>query len=301
MEFNMAGKAITRAFLILALIVTAHVIKPFSIKSVTQHLLYSTKSFRFVLPNRLRDRFDHANYLAINLSNSLFEADEGVRDFAKVVTADFSFGPINVQPLDEVNKSATRQKSCPKKSAPAKRVNRTDKRSSADPASLASLASLASWGSSSELVASVNSDDIAPIQLPPAPVIKATFVPIVPPCVLKLTAARMISFSQPHPLEFLVAVRKIDCEKREAERKARIAWIETEKGVKNTIRVVGKSRTVKVGLSASECEERKTEVANEEIEIEVGGPDEDLIAPQINDALKASQFSEPFEKCSREP
>jgi len=295
MEFNMAGKAITRAFLILALIVTAHMIKPFSIKSVTQHVLYSTKSFRFVLPNRLRDRFDHANYLAINLSNSLFEANDRIRDFAKGVTADLAFGPINVQPLDEVNKSATKQKSCQKKSAPAKRVNRPEKRSATDPAGLASL------GNSFSLVASVNSADIAPVELPPAPILKAVMVPMVPPCVLQLIPARMIADAQPRPLEVLVALRNVDCGKREAERRARIAWIENEKSVKNTIRILGKSRAGKGGLGASECEERKTDVTTEELEIEVTVPEEDVMAPQLNEELKASQFSDPIEKCSREP
>ena len=236
----MAGKAITRAFLILALIVTAHMIKPFSIKSVTQHLLYSTKSFRFVLPTQLRDRFDHANYLAINLSNSLFEADEGIRDFAKGVTADLAFGPINVQPLDEVNKSATKQKSCPKKSAPAKRVIRTDKRSATDSAGLAGLPSAYS------LVASVNSDEITRIVAPPAPVIAATVVPMVPPCNLQVFPAR-IAAAQHRPFEILLAFRKVDCEKRDAERKARIAWIEDVKATKGVIRVVGKSKPQKRG------------------------------------------------------
>src|SRR5262249_40287978 len=102
MEFNMAGKAITRAFLILALIVTAHIVKPFSVKSVTQHLLYSTRSFRLVLPVQLRDKFDRANYMAINLSDKLFESGNGISDFANDVVADLAFAPINVQPLDEV-------------------------------------------------------------------------------------------------------------------------------------------------------------------------------------------------------
>ncbi|HKQ76327.1 MAG TPA: hypothetical protein VJ810_21715 [Blastocatellia bacterium] len=291
----MAGKAITRAFLILALIVTAHMIKPFSIKSVTQHVLYSTKSFRFVLPIQLRDNFDHANYLAINLSNSLFEADEGIRDFAKGLTADLAIGPINIQSLDEVNKSATKQKSGPKKSAPAKRVNRPEKRSSTDPAGLAGLAS------PYNLVARVNSADIIPVEMPPAPVIKATFVPIIPSCALQAFPARMIAVSQPRPLEVLVALRKIDCEKREAERKSRIALIEDLKGAKGVIRVIGKLRTGKEGLDGSDCEERKTAVVTEELKIEIAEPEADVIAPQINEELKASQFANPFEKCSREP
>jgi len=295
MEFNMAGKAITRAFLILALVVTAHVIKPFSIKSVTQHLLYSTKSFRFVLPVQLRDRFDHANYLAINLSNSLFEADEGIRDFANGVTANLAFGPINVQPLDEVNKSATRQKSCPKKSAPAKRVIRAEKRSATDPTALARLAG------SANLVASVNSDEIAPIQLPPAAAIEATVAPMVTPCLTKLFPARMIAVTQPSPVEVLIALLKNDCGKREAAKKARITWIDDRKEVKGAFLIVGKTRTGKAVLGASECEERKTEVATEEFRIEVAEPEEDVVAPQVSGESKARQFSEPFEKCAREP
>ena len=291
----MAGKAITRAFLILALIVTAHVIKPFSIKSVTQHLLYSTKSFRFVLPTGLRERFDHANYLAINLSNSLFKVDEGMRDLAKGITAKLAFSPINVQPLDEVNRSATKQKTCPKKSAPAKRVIRPEKRISTDPASLAGSAG------ASNLVASVNSDDFIKVKFPPTPVIDATVIPLVTPCLWQLAPARMLALSHTRPLEVLVAFRKLDCEKREAERKARIAWVEDAKGQKNVIRVIGKVKTGKDGLRASDCEDRKTEIASDEVEIEVTGPEEEVIAPQLNEELKSTQFSDPFEKCTREP
>jgi len=295
MEFNMAGKAITRAFLILALVVTAHIIRPFSIKSVTQHLLYSTKSFRFVLPGQLRERFDHANYLAINLSNSLFEADEGMRDIAKVVTADFAFGPINVQSLDEVNKSATRQKSCPKKSAPAKRVIRAEKRGVTDPTGLASLVG------SSNLIASVNSDEIPMIKFPSVPAIESTVAPMVQPCLAKFFPARVIAVAQPSPVEVLIALLKNDCGKLEAAKKARIAWIDGGKEVKTTFLIVGKTRTGKAGLGASECEERKTEVATEELRIEVAEPEEDMIAPQVSEESKASQFSNPFEKCAREP
>src|SRR5262245_7040919 len=144
MEFNMARKAILRAFVILALIVTAHLIRPFSIKNVTQHLLYSTRSFRFVLPPQLREKFDHANYLAVNLSNGLFEADEGIRNLTSGMTADLTFGPINVQTLEEVNKSATKQQKCsPKKSAPAKRPNRAQKRSAPDPPIMSGLVAIA--------------------------------------------------------------------------------------------------------------------------------------------------------------
>src|SRR5262245_9261102 len=298
MEFNMAGKAIVRAFLILALIGAAHMIKPFSIKSVTQHLLYSTRSFRFVLPVGLRDKFDHANHLAINLSNSLFEAGDGTGDLAYGVASDFAFGPINVQPLDEVNKSATRQKSCPKKSAPAKRVIRPEKRSTSDLISM------------SGLVARVNPDRIAPIQdrvmpieLPPAPVIDAipVIAPIMEPCLTKFFPARMTPAALIRPVEAMIALQKKECEKRDAAPKARITWVNDGKDVKATFLIIGKTRAKKIGLGGSECEERKIEVTSDEIEIEIVEPEEDVIAPQTNEELKAGSFYEAFEKCSREP
>ena len=289
MEFNMVGKAAIRAFLILALIVTAHIIKPFSVKSVTQHLLYSTRSFKFVLPGQLRDKFDYANYLAINLSNSLFEGGKGIQNFAKDTAANFSLVAmaIKVQPLDEVNKLATKQRSGAKKSAPAKRVIRTEKNETADLSSL------------SGLVASVNSDEIAPVELPPAPVIETTRIiaPMVQPCVTKFFPSRVVAAAPPRPVELLVALRKNDCEKREAAKSSWIIWIEGATGLKATIRGAEKRRGEKTGLLTSECEDWKTEVVTEEPEIEIAEPEEEPIPPQ----MKVSQFSELFEKCSKEP
>src|SRR5262245_34294345 len=174
MEFNMAGKAILRAFLILALIATAHLIRPFSIKNITRHALYSARSFRFVLPAEMRDRFDHANYLAVNLSDGLFDADEGIRDFTRDMAADLGVGPITVQSLEEVNKSATKPKPSQKKSAPAKRVNRAEKRGVADSPVLSSLVAIARL------------DEARVVELPPAQAFEAKIAPVIPPCLIKL-------------------------------------------------------------------------------------------------------------------
>lgn len=286
----MVGKAVIRAFIIFALIVTAHAIKPFSIKSVTQHLLYSTRSFKFVLPDRLQDNFDHANYLAINLSNSLFEAGKGIQNFTGDAASDFRLVAIKAQPLDEVNKSATKQKPCQKKSAPAKRVVKPER------------------SGASDLIASVNSDEIMPVELPSAPEIVTTPVlaPVVQPCVTKLFPARLIAISQPRPVEVLIALRRSDCEKREAAQGALIALIEEAMGVKLAFRGGDKSKVVKIAkaekgnLITSECEDRKTEVAAEELEIEIAEPEEEIIAPQTNEEFKLSPLSEPFEKCSKD-
>jgi hypothetical protein len=287
MEFNMAGKAILRAFLILALIATAHLIRPFSIKNVTRHALYSARSFRFVLPAQLRGKFDHANYLAVNLSDGLFEASEGIRDFTKDIAADLAFEPINVQPLDEVNRSATKQKPCQKKSAPAKRVNRTEKRGAADLPVLSSLVAIA------------RSNEIRLVELLPAQALEVNVVPINPPCLMKLFPARINAAAPVRPIEAALALRKRDCEKREADQKARIAWIEDESGAKSAIWIIEKSDARKINHGVSECEDQRTEAAPEEVEIETMRTDS--AAPRAAEESKAISFSAPFAKCSKDP
>jgi hypothetical protein len=287
MEFNMAGKAILRAFLILALIATAHLIRPFSIKNVTRHALYSARSFRFVLPAQLRDKFDHVNYLAVNLSDSLFEADEGIRDFTRGMAADLAFGPIGVQPLDEVNKSATKQKPCQKKSAPTKRVNRAERRGAPDSPVLSSMVAIA------------RSREIRLVELPPAEAFEVNVAPIIPPCLMKLFPTRINIAAPVRPIEAALALRKRDCEKREGDQKARIAWIEDETGAKSAIWVVQKSNARKISLGASECEDQRTEATAEEVEIEIMKTDS--VEPPAADEPKASSFAAPLAKCSKDP
>src|SRR5215475_12486509 len=283
MEFNMAGKAILRAFLILALVATAHLIRPFSIKNVTRHALYSARSFRFVLPAQLRDNFDNANYLAVNLSDSLFEAGEGIRDFTKDMVADLAFRPINVQPLDEVNRSATKQKPCQKKSTPAKRVNKA----AADLPALSSLVAIA------------RSNEIRFVELPPAQAFEVNVVPINPPCLMKLFPARINSAALARPIEAALALRKRDCEKREADQKARIAWIEDESGAKSAIWIIEKSDARKINRGVSECEDQRTEAPAEEVETE--NMRTDSAAPRAAEESKTSPLSTPFVKCSKDP
>ena len=283
----MAGKAILRAFLILALVATAHLIRPFSIKNITRHALYSARSFRFVVPAQLRDKFDHANYLAVNLSDGLFEADEGIREFTREMAADLAFGPINVQPLDEVNKSATKQKPCQKKSAPAKRVNRTDRRGVADSQALSSLVAIA------------RSDEIRVVELPLAQALEAKAVPIIPPCLIKLFPARIHVAAPVRSIEAALALRKRDCEKRGAIQKGRIAWIKDETGSESAIWVVEKSDAEKINMGVSKCEDKPTEATAEEVETETMRTES--ATPRAAEESKASSFLAPFAKCSKDP
>jgi hypothetical protein len=287
MEFNMAGKAILRVFLILALVATAHLIRPFSIKSITRHALYSARSFRFVLPAQLRDKFDHANYLAVNLSDGLFEADEGIRDFTRDMAADLWFGPINVQSLEEVNKSATKPKPCQKKSAPAKRVNRPEKRSVADSAAFSSMVAIARF------------DKVSVIELPQAQTLEAKIVPVIPHCLIKLFPARINVPGHVRSIEAVFALRKRDCENRESNQKGRVAWIKGETGVKSAIWVVEKSKAEKNHLGVSECEDQPSEATAEEVEMEIIRTDS--VTPRAAEESKSSSFSAPFAKCAKDP
>jgi hypothetical protein len=233
----------------------------------------------------LRDNFDHANYLAVNLSDGLFEAGEGIRDFTKDLAADLEFGPINVQPLDEVNRSATKQRPCQKKSAPAKRVNRAEKRGADLPAL-------------SSLVAIARSNEIRWVELPPAQAFEVNVVPINPPCLMKLFPARINSAALVRPIEAALALRKRDCEKREADQKARIAWIEDESGARSAIWIIEKSAAKKVNTGVSECEDKRTEAPAEEVEIE--NMRTDSAAPRAAEESRGSSLLAPFAKCSKD-
>jgi hypothetical protein len=68
----MLGQTVARILIVITLIVTAHAIKPFSVKNISSHLLYLTRSLAFILPDSARSGFDQANKLALTLSNSLF-------------------------------------------------------------------------------------------------------------------------------------------------------------------------------------------------------------------------------------
>lgn len=282
MEFNMAGKVILRATLVLALIITAHLIKPFSIKNVTQHLLYSARSFRFALPDQLRDKFDHANYLAVNLSNSLFEADEGIRDFTRGITADLAFGPIGVQPLDEVNKSATKPKLCPKKPGPIKRGNRPEKRNAADPLM------------PSNLVAFAHSNEFRLAELSPERVIKMNYAQIYQFCLTKPLPARVKSPEPIRTVEAALTLRKRDCEKREADQRATITWIAGETGTQGGIWVVEKSGIRKINSQDPDVETQEIEATAEEVKTEFPASARTPAEP------KAGTPSSPFAKYPKE-
>ncbi len=130
----MSGTILIRLLLVLAVIWTAHLFKPFSVKNIAQHLLYSTRSFAFVLPAQARAHFSKTSDLALNLSNSLFffeagrsvSGDEGLL-LAAQPSQEALRPALKIWPPDETAKPSRKPKPSPKRSAPAKRIERIDR------------------------------------------------------------------------------------------------------------------------------------------------------------------------------
>lgn len=74
-EYPMTGQAVLRALLIITLIVTANVVRPFSVRNVTSHLFNTARSLKIVLPDSAQSGFSTANVLASTLTRSWFEED----------------------------------------------------------------------------------------------------------------------------------------------------------------------------------------------------------------------------------
>ena len=129
----MSGIVAIRTTLVIALLITAHVIRPFSIRNVTQHLLYSTRSFAFVLPGETRAEFDTANDLALSLSDGFFRG--GVRRVMEAPTAgnpDAWQLALKLVTLDGANRVIPAPRAAGKRPAPAKRAPRVELMETAD-------------------------------------------------------------------------------------------------------------------------------------------------------------------------
>jgi len=72
----MTGQAVLRALIIIALIVTANAVKPFSVRNVTNQIFSAADSLRIVLPDSAEVGLSNANLLAVTLTRSWFSEDE---------------------------------------------------------------------------------------------------------------------------------------------------------------------------------------------------------------------------------
>jgi hypothetical protein len=89
----MVSRNLSRALLILALIVAAHAFKPISSKSVIDQLLGAAESLSFVLPDFAEVRLAQASYLAAAFAQGEPTEETATRT-AQTVPAAFGFEPV---------------------------------------------------------------------------------------------------------------------------------------------------------------------------------------------------------------
>lgn len=73
----MKGLTVARTLAIVMMVVTAHIIKPFSMDNVGSYIFYTSRSFASILPEPARETFHQANFLAMTLSDGLLREKEG--------------------------------------------------------------------------------------------------------------------------------------------------------------------------------------------------------------------------------
>jgi hypothetical protein len=98
----MLGQTVARILVVITLIVTAHAIKPFSVKNITSHFLYSSRSLAFILPDSARSGFDQANKLALTLSDSLFSNENTGLLWTKRKDANSNRLAMNSKPMPDI-------------------------------------------------------------------------------------------------------------------------------------------------------------------------------------------------------
>lgn len=102
----MTGQAVIRTVFVIALMITAHAIKPFSLDNVTTQMLSTARSLSFVLPEAAVASIEHANFLAAALGVGAHEAQDSSMKpllgatLAQQVLADVQIAPEEVgQPV----------------------------------------------------------------------------------------------------------------------------------------------------------------------------------------------------------
>ncbi|QQS44958.1 MAG: hypothetical protein IPM66_13375 [Acidobacteriota bacterium] len=69
----MTGKAVLRTLIVITLIVTAHTVRPFSVRNITSQLFSTAGTLKTILPDSAQAGFSNANLLATTLTRSWFD------------------------------------------------------------------------------------------------------------------------------------------------------------------------------------------------------------------------------------
>lgn len=101
----MTGLAVIRILLVIALMITAHTIKPFSFDNVTTHLLGTARSLATVLPESAATSLAHASYLAAALGVGAREKlDSAPPAWAKSILARYDQTSLHVASWPEAER-----------------------------------------------------------------------------------------------------------------------------------------------------------------------------------------------------
>jgi hypothetical protein len=317
----MTGQAVARILLVITLIVTAHAIKPFSLKNITTHLLYSTRSFAFALPDSTRPSFDQVSQLAVNFSNSLFENGQVDRSLATQMQAYAGVVAINTQPTvvdssDESKPVLRPARLMIKRQAPVERAIRIEQD---EPAELISnteeaegseatvsgddVASIKA-GETGETGAADTSADSSPVILPAAQFLGAAIPVALPPInvVCALSKVKPLKIEQlqnlPRRIELLFHIdlpKKPDCDSRDRKQTRLIALVEEAKKLRTDLSKLDRSI-----IPILECEDEGTEAVT--WDEEVAGPQVEFSQSQADEApVFTTNPQQTSDSCTMQP
>lgn len=251
----MASKIVIRTLLVAVLVVTAHVIKPFSFGNVTLHALSAARSLSFVMPESAVERIEYANYLAQTFGKRLLDGnDDAVWTSEDVLRSGLVAFAAPAPSLDDAEIRDVKSYEPAKKTAPKRQVRRIKRDDTRDEGST-----------------TARSNDIA--QLPEAPafetvaMLQPVDLPVYQPRVIKtLYAPAAITWS---------GSNSNGCESSEIKTAVQLAFIlhSTKRKVELTLM----PRTATIISQCRDAEVSEVETAEEIIET-TSGPEEEFFA-----------------------
>ncbi len=257
----MTGQAAIRMLLVIVLIVTAHAIKPFSVKNFANHLLHSSRSFADILPDSDRTGLDHATLLALTLNNTFFSGAQSDRILTSEAALDQgAVVAVQTQP-------ATKARTIKVKRLANRAAKRTIRFEESNTDILISKVAETEESDAVEEIASTGADseEDTALELSPAQVTKTSLPVVLPNVLLDLSKVRLIKFVRfqfiPRQIELLYQPKRVDCEKLDGKKIKMIAVIERKK------RISGTSEDLECDREGSRTTAGEDEAAGPKIEV----------------------------------
>lgn len=200
----MTGQAVIRLVFVIALMITAHAIRPFSLDNVTTHLLSTARSFSFVLPEAAVASIEHANFLAAALGVGAREAqDASAMSLINPTPAQNVLADVQIAP-EEMGQPAKKSKLVRRPGALKRAVRAIN-------------------AEADDMIAAQ-----APVELPPVPTFDKTLLLSLP---VVHSFAQSLAFNVLHEVSALsvslsLTSRQGDCEPRDTKSVRMVAVIE---------------------------------------------------------------------------